>query len=141
MKAVTVIGAGFAALTAVKHLRRRLPDAALTLVAPSAQFVYYPSLIWLPSGLRRGEDLRLDLSAWLDAQGVNFQCGAVQGLREGGRVVVTDRGELANDGLLIASGGRFTKALPGIEHAHTLCEGIPFQAVLRSTETHLITVS
>ncbi|MGD8678137.1 MAG: FAD-dependent oxidoreductase, partial [Chromatiales bacterium] len=44
--------------------------------------------------------------------------------REGGRILETDNGEIANDGLIIASGGRFIKKLPGIEHAITPCEGI-----------------
>jgi sulfide:quinone oxidoreductase len=33
-------------------------------------------------------------------------------------------GEIHNDALIIATGGRFIKQLPGIEHALTLCEGI-----------------
>jgi sulfide:quinone oxidoreductase len=48
----------------------------------------------------------------------------VTGLRDGGRTVETDNGEVMNDGLIIASGGRFIKKLPGIEHAITPCEGI-----------------
>jgi sulfide:quinone oxidoreductase len=37
---------------------------------------------------------------------------------------VTSAGEIANDALVIATGGRFLKKLPGIEHAITPCEGI-----------------
>jgi sulfide:quinone oxidoreductase len=48
----------------------------------------------------------------------------VTGLRDGGRVVETTTGEVGNDALVIASGGRFIKKLPGIEHAITPCEGI-----------------
>jgi sulfide:quinone oxidoreductase len=48
----------------------------------------------------------------------------VTGLRDGGRVVETTRATSANDALVIASGGRFIKKLPGIEHAITPCEGI-----------------
>ncbi len=132
MKAVTVVGAGFAALTAVKSLRSRMPDAEITLIAPSAEFIYYPSLIWVPSGLRRAEDLRVDLTDWLNAQGVRFRPGTVQGLRDGGRVVVTGTGEVANDALLIASGGRFLKGLPGIEHALTICQGLPAAQAIKA---------
>ena len=114
MKNISIIGAGFAALTAARELRRRLPDADLTLIAPSAEFVYYPGLIWVPSGLRSGENLRLNLSAWLARYRINFHQGRVTALADGGRKVKTDTGEIANDGLLIASGGRFLKALPGI---------------------------
>ena len=36
---ITVAGAGFAALTGIKELRKQLPDAELTLVAPKAEFI------------------------------------------------------------------------------------------------------
>jgi sulfide:quinone oxidoreductase len=45
---VTVAGAGFAAITGVRELRKQLPDAEITLVAPKPVFVYLPSLIWVP---------------------------------------------------------------------------------------------
>lgn len=124
MSRITVIGAGFAALTAVRNLRKQAPQAEITLIAPKAEFIYAPSLIWIPSRLRKSEDLRIDLSSFLARQRVSFHAGRVAGLKDGGRVVVTDHGEVANDGLVIASGGRFIKKLPGIEHAITLCEGI-----------------
>ena len=40
------------------------------------------------------------------------------------RQVQTTAGEVANDALVIATGGRFIKKLHGIEHAITPCEGI-----------------
>ncbi|MEJ2060343.1 MAG: FAD-dependent oxidoreductase [Gammaproteobacteria bacterium] len=123
MHKITVIGAGFAALTAARSLRKRLPDAEITLVAPRAELVYLPSLIWIPSGLRRPEDLHIDLQGFLTRQRIQFHAGRVTGIHDGGRTVVTDQGEVTNDGLIIASGGRFIKKLPGIEHAITLCEG------------------
>ena len=124
MQRITVIGCGFAALTAVRRLRKRAPDAQITLIAPRAELIYLPSLIWIPSGLRRGDDLRVPVRSYLDRLRVTFHAGWVTGLRDGGRVVVTDNGEVANDGLLIASGGRFIRKLAGIEHSITLCEGI-----------------
>lgn len=128
---VSILGAGFAALTAAKELRKRLPAADITMIAPSADFVYYPSLIWLPSGLRRGDDLRLDLRGWLAKYRIQFRQERVTGLAEGGRKVLAETGEIANDALLIATGGRFLKALPGIEHAITICEGIAAAEAMR----------
>jgi sulfide:quinone oxidoreductase len=43
----------------------------------------------------------------------------------------TTAGEIENDGLIIASGGRFIKKLPGIEHAITPCEGIAATVKIR----------
>ncbi|MGC9457994.1 MAG: NAD(P)/FAD-dependent oxidoreductase [Halothiobacillaceae bacterium] len=124
MSRITVIGAGFGALTAIRTLRKQLPTAELTLVAPRPEFVYYPSLIWMPSGLRKPEDLIVDLRPLLRRLDVQFHEGRVTGLSEDGRRVITEQGEIENDGLIIASGGRFIKKLPGIEHALTICEGI-----------------
>jgi sulfide:quinone oxidoreductase len=124
MQQITVIGCGFAALTAVRQLRKRAPRAQITMIAPRAELIYYPSLIWIPSGLRRGEDLRIPVQGFLDRMRVKFHAGRVTGLRDGGRVVETDNGEVRNEALLIASGGRFIKKLPGIEHSIAVCEGI-----------------
>lgn len=120
---ITILGAGFAGLTAVRKLRKALPDAEITLVAPRAEFFYLPSLIWVPSGLRDPEDLRIDLEGFLHRHAVHFHRARVLAVREGGRLVATDAGELRNDALIIASGGRFLKRLPGIEHTLAICEG------------------
>jgi sulfide:quinone oxidoreductase len=122
---IVILGSGFAALTAVRELRRRDRDVRITLVAPKAELMYYPSLIWVPAGLRRANDLNIEVSSFLAEQGVTFHAGRVTGLDDDGRTVITDTGTLTNDALLIASGGRFLKTLPGIEHALTLCEGAP----------------
>ncbi len=128
---IVILGAGFAALTAVRELRKRAPKTRITLVAPKAEFVYLPSLIWIPSGLRKGSDLILPLARFLRDHHVEFVAGRVIGLADGGRTVLTDVGEVANDALIIATGGRFIKKLPGIEHALTLCEGVASAEAIR----------
>jgi sulfide:quinone oxidoreductase len=120
---IVILGSGFAALSAVRELRRRDRTVRITLVAPKAELMYYPSLIWVPAGLRRGADLNIDVSGFLAEHDVVFHAGRVTGLTDGGRTVLTDNGTIANDALLIASGGRFLKAMPGIENALTICEG------------------
>ncbi len=124
MQKISIIGAGFAALTAVQELRKQNRQAEITLIAPQAEFIYYPGLIWIPSGLRTADDLRVDLRHFFSKHQVDFRQASATGLKEKGRIVVTDQGEIENDGLIIASGGRFIKKLPGIEHVITICEGI-----------------
>ena len=125
MKRITIVGAGFGALSTVRELRRHDKHAEITLVAPHAQLIYLPSLIWIPSRLRKTDDLRIDLRAFFETHRVRHIAARAIGLENGGRRVLVDRGEaLENDGLVIASGGRFLKKLPGIEHAITLCEGV-----------------
>ncbi len=124
MQRVTIVGSGFGALTSVQSLRKAGFTGELSVVSPRAEFVYYPGLIWVPSGLRSGDDLRLDLRRFFKRMRVNHIAAEATGLRDGGRTLETSTGEVANDGLIIASGGRFIKKLPGIEHAITPCEGI-----------------
>jgi len=131
MHRITILGAGFAALTAVQRIRAQAPTAEITLVAPHAEFLFYPSLIWIPSGLRRGADLQIDLRPFLTRQRVHWHPGTVTGLASGGRQVLTDTGMIDNDGLIIASGGRFLKRLPGIEHALIPCEGLASAEAIR----------
>jgi sulfide:quinone oxidoreductase len=131
MSRITVIGAGFGALTAVQKLRKLDANLHIDLVAPKPEFVYLPGLIWIPTGLRQGSDLAISLESFFKRLQVHFHAGRVSGIKQEGRVVVTDNGEIENDGLIIASGGRFIKKLPGIEHAITPCEGIPAAEKIR----------
>lgn len=119
-----VIGSGFAALTAAKHLRRLQPQARVQVISPRNELVYYPSLIWLPAGLRQPADVVIPLANFFARQQIEWIEASVIGVSAGGRTVETSAGTLHNDGLIIASGGRFIKKLPGIEQAFTPCEGV-----------------
>ncbi len=121
---ITVIGAGFGGLSTIRALRQRDASAEITLIAPRAELHYLPGIIWIPSGLRSREQLVIPLSPFLRRMRVQFHAAEVTGLSDDGRTVVTSAGEVTNEALVIASGGRFIKKLPGIEHAITPCEGI-----------------
>jgi len=124
MKQITIIGAGFAALSAARRLRQLDAEAEITLIAPKAELVFLPSLILIPSGMRKAEDLLIPLDSFLRDNRIRFVADEAAGLENGGRTVLTNTGKVANDGLIIACGGRFIKKLPGIEHAILPCEGI-----------------
>ena len=121
---ITIIGAGFGALSSVREIRQRDATAEITVIAPRAELHYLPGIIWIPSGLRTRVQLVVPLANFFSRMKVRHVTAEVTGLREGGRLVDTTAGEVANDALVIASGGRFIKKLPGIEHAITPCEGI-----------------
>ena len=135
MKKITVLGSGFAALTAVRKLRKFNKECEITLVSAKDEFIYLPSLIWIPSGRRKPSDLIVPLKNFIRKYNINFQAGHIASLKQGGRVVCTtangEETEIKNDGLIIATGGRFIKKLPGIEHAITPCEGIPAAIKIR----------
>lgn len=121
---ITLLGAGFGALSTVRELRQRDASAEITLVSPRAELHYLPGIIWIPSGLRTREQLIVPLAPFFERMRVRHVAAEVTGLQGGGRTVLTTAGEVQNDALVIATGGRFLKKLPGIEHAITPCEGI-----------------
>ena len=131
MHRVTVVGSGFAALTAIQNLRQTKADLDITVVSSKAEFIYYPGLIWVPCGLRTGDDLRIDLARFFARMKVKHVSAEATGLSKDGRTLETTSGPIENDGLIIASGGRFIKKLPGIEHAITPCEGIAAAEAIR----------
>ncbi len=124
MANVTVLGTGFAALTAVRALRAADKDIEITVIAPEPELVYLPSLIWLPSGQRKPDDIVVPLDDFFRRNRVQFLQGMAEMLEDGGRSVKTADRAVRNDGLIIGTGGRFIKKLPGIEHALTPCEGV-----------------
>lgn len=128
---IAIIGVGFAALTAAKEARAKNANVKITLIGHKEEFIYFPSLIWIPSGIRQPDDLRIPLGSFLRKHNIDFFAAEVTGLKDSGRTVVTDKGDIANDGLIIASGGRFIKKLPGIENAITPCEGIDAAVKIR----------
>src|SRR3989338_3917106 len=113
MKRITIIGAGFAALSAARKLRQLDAGAEITLIAPKA------------------DDLRIPLDRFMRDYRIRFVAGEATELENGGRTVLTNNGKVVNDGLIIACGGRFIKKLPGIEHAILPCEGIAAAEKLR----------
>jgi sulfide:quinone oxidoreductase len=124
-KRITIIGNGFGAVAAVRRLRALDRAAEITVIGPRPEFLFYPGLIWIPTGLRQGADLVVPLEGFFRRYNVRFLAGEATGLEHGGRTVLTGGGSVDNDGLIIACGGRFIKKLPGIEHAVVPCEGIP----------------
>ncbi len=121
---ITIIGSGFGALTAVKKFRKINQSAQITVISPKAELIYLPSLIWIPAGLRTRKDLTINLTSFFKKQNVSHHAGYVTSISDDGRSVHTSEGTITNDGLIIASGARFIKKLPGIENAITICEGI-----------------
>ncbi len=125
MTDITILGSGFGALTTVRELRKRHVDAKITVISPRDELHYLPSSIWIPAKLRKADKLKIPLKPFFSEHRVSHIEASVTGLADKGRKVITDKGEFSNDLLVIATGGRFLKKLPGIENALTICEGLP----------------
>ena len=101
---IVIAGAGFGGLTAARRLRKLLPGADIALVTPVDAFQYRPSLIWIPTGLRQGPELRHRITPYLTQLGVRYVRGTVTGLDATTRTRRTTAGDLHYDGLIIAPG-------------------------------------
>jgi sulfide:quinone oxidoreductase len=124
MHRIIIIGSGFAALTAIKTLRKQGWKEPIIVVAPRPVLFFYPSLIWVPAGRRTEQDLSVSLEYFFDRNDVEFHRGEVASLDLTQRnVILTTGDKLRFDSLIITSGGRFIKKLPGIEHVYAPCEG------------------
>ncbi len=125
MTNITILGSGFGALTAVRELRRQKVEAEITVISPRKELHYLPSSIWVPAGLVKAENLKFPLTKFFARKKVKFIKESATALAEGGRVVTTDAGaSYRNDHLIVATGARFLRKLPGIEHALVPCEGL-----------------
>ncbi|SMN12933.1 FAD-dependent pyridine nucleotide-disulphide oxidoreductase [Bathymodiolus heckerae thiotrophic gill symbiont] len=132
MKKITIIGSGFAGLTAVRTLRKKDKTVEIILISPKAELVYMPSLIWVPSGAAGKKDIIVSLDNFFKRLNVHHVAGKVVGLENDGRVVLLEnKTRVDNDALIIASGGRFIKKLAGIENAITPCEGLSAVEAIR----------
>jgi sulfide:quinone oxidoreductase len=131
MKRISIVGSGFAALAAAKKIRSTEANAEITMISPRAEFAYLPGTIWIPTGIRTPEELRINLDDFFRRMQIRHYPASAVGLEDGGRTLITDKEPVTNDGLIICSGGRFIKKLPGIEHTITPCEGIPAATAIR----------
>ncbi len=123
MHHIVIAGAGFAACTAVKTLRKNGFEGRISLVAPRAELFYYPSLIWVPAGKRTREDLIVPLHNYLKRNRVDYIQSTVTGLDAENKTLKLENDSLTYDALLIASGGSYLRKLPGIENAKIACSG------------------
>lgn len=123
-KRVVVLGANFAGLTAALEVKRQLRgDVDVTVVAPRDTFLFTPSLIWLPFGSRRREDITFAVGQTLHDHDVSFVQATARTVDPVARSVrFTDGRCIHYDYLVVATGSRNDEdAVPGFrEHATTI---------------------
>jgi sulfide:quinone oxidoreductase len=70
---VVVLGSNFGGLTAALAVKLELKgDVDVTVVSPSPQFLFNPSLIWLPFGKRSPDDITFPLAPTFEQHSVDF---------------------------------------------------------------------
>jgi len=120
---VVVLGSNFGGLTAALALKHDLRgDADVTVISPSDQFVFNPSLIWLPFGKRGPEDVTFDVEPTFTDHGVEFVHAAATAIDPNTRTVSTATRQYRYDYLVIATGYRNDlDVVPGLrENAVTI---------------------
>lgn len=132
MAAIMALGGNFAGLTAALELSRRLGRNSahqVTVVSPSENFLYVPSLIWLPFGKRRLEDISFPVAPMLERKGIGFLRDRAVWIEPDRNVVHTaENGELAYDYLVVATGASMNfEDIPGYAEGHTQCIVSPEQ--------------
>ncbi|MDY7100688.1 MAG: FAD-dependent oxidoreductase [Actinomycetota bacterium] len=122
---VLVLGGNFGGLTAALAVKKELEDDVdVTVVSASDRFLFNPSLIWLPFGKRKADDITFPLDPTFDSHGVDFRHGEATSLDLATRKVETTAGTFSYDYLVIATGYRNDMdAVPGLGekgHAYTI---------------------
>jgi sulfide:quinone oxidoreductase len=116
-KKVLVLGGNFGGLTAALSVKHELEgDVDVTVVSAADRFLFNPSLIWLPFGKRRAEDITFPLAPTFEAHEVDFVHAAATRIDPAARQVETTAGSHTYDYLVIATGYRNkTDVIPGLD--------------------------
>lgn len=102
---ILVIGGNFAGFTAALQLKRKLKDKAeITLIDRSENFLYVPSLIWVPFKRREIDEISIPRKTVLTKKGVVFVHTTALSVDPDKQVVYTENGMYGYDHLIIATG-------------------------------------
>jgi len=109
MKKIIVIGSNFAGSTAALEINRKLKkekiEASITVISPFDQFLYVPSLIWVPFGKRTVKEISFPVSPIFKRNGVKYIQDKVLKVNPKNNTIDTEKnGVMDYDFVVIASG-------------------------------------
>ena len=123
-KKVVVLGGNFGGLTAALAVKHELAgDVDVVVVSKDDQFLFNPSLIWLPFGKRDRQDITFPIGPTLADHGIDLEHVAATSVDpEHHRVGLADGRTIGYDYLVIATGYRNNlDVVPGFrENAETI---------------------
>jgi sulfide:quinone oxidoreductase len=126
METILVLGGNFGGMTSAFELRRKLRGKARVVVlSRTKQFVYIPSLIWVPFGRRTVEDITFSAEETFRRGGIAFiHDEAIRIDPNGSKVDCASGRELSYDFLIIATGAELVwDSVPGLgpkAHTHSI---------------------
>lgn len=127
---VVVVGGNFAGSTAALELKRKLKEnVEVTVIDRNEDFLYIPSLIWVPIKRREVSEISTPRRAVFEKKGVNFVCTTALNVDPETQIVYTEKGEFPYDELIIATGPKVNFDIaPGVRE-HSLYIGTPTGAL------------
>ena len=117
---VVVVGGNFAGFTAAIEIKRKLKDKAdVLMIDRNENFLFIPSLIWVPTKRREIKDISVPRRAVLEKKGVKFVQTVAETIDPVNQIVYTKDGSYPYDELVIATGPKVNyDVAPGVrEHA------------------------
>lgn len=121
MKTTVIIGGSFAGMTAALELKRKGKEKhKVILIDKSNQFLFIPSLIWVPFGRRDLKDITFNKEEVLKRKGVEFVHAEAETVDTNSQIVKTNKGEFKYDNLVVATGPKVKFDIaPGVaEYSH-----------------------
>jgi sulfide:quinone oxidoreductase len=116
-----VIGGNFAGFTAALELKRKSnPSDQVMVIDKSSNFLFIPSLIWVPFKRREVSDISIPKAQIFRRKGVEFVEAEALKVDPTSQIVTTSKGDFQYDQLIIATGPKVKyDVAPGVaEHAH-----------------------
>jgi sulfide:quinone oxidoreductase len=123
-KRIAIAGTNFAGYTAALELKELVGDNHdIIVVANTHTFLFFPSLIWYPFGLREEEDITFDVRPIYAAHGIEFIEDEI--LRfdpPQNQILTANHGPIGYDYLVIGTGPKVDyDYIPGLrEHSHSI---------------------
>jgi sulfide:quinone oxidoreductase len=123
-KHILIVGTNFAGYTAAIELKELVGDNHdVTVVANTHKFLFFPSLIWYPFGLREEKDITFDVRPIYEAHNINFiETEVTRFDLEKNEVHTTTTQPIVYDYVIIATGPKVDyDYIPGLrEHSHSI---------------------
>jgi sulfide:quinone oxidoreductase len=141
-KRIVIAGTNFAGYTAALELKELVGDHHdIVVVANTHTFLFFPSLIWYPFGLREAEDITFDVRPIYAAHGIQFIEDQIERFDPPANQVLTAaHGAVPYDYLVIGTGPKVDyDYIPGVrQYAHSIVGLGPAQKTREAWNRFLI---
>jgi len=123
---IVVLGGSFGGMTSAFELKRKLKDKAnVVVISRDENFVYIPSLIWVPFGRRTVDDITFSAAKTIKEGDIEFiHDEALRVVGEESKIICKSGREESYDFLIVATGASLAwDAVPGLgpkHHSHSI---------------------